>query len=184
MTTSTKAPSSSHARFITHTALYLALAVLLPIGFHAFGMAGRIFLPMHIPVLLAGFLVGPGSGLIVGLLAPGLSHMLTGMPPTYAVPLMSLELPLYGLVAGLTYNRLKLNIYIALVAAMIVGRIMFGVGLFVLGLFMDLPYDAATFFSTGGAIITGLPGIAIQIVLIPLIVAAARRQRGMASPNS
>ena len=150
---------------------------MLPIAFHAFGMGGRIFLPMHIPVLLAGFLVGPGSGLIVGILAPGLSHMLTGMPPTYAVPLMSLELPLYGLVAGIAYNRLKINIYIALIAAMLVGRIMFGVGLLVLGLFMDLPYDAATFFSTGGAIITGLPGIAIQIVLIPLIVAAARRQR-------
>jgi len=177
MTPPTAPPSASHARFITHTALYLALAVLLPIGFHAFGMAGRIFLPMHIPVLLAGFLVGPGSGLIVGILAPGLSHMLTGMPPTYAVPLMSLELPLYGLVAVLAYNRLKLNVYISLIAAMIVGRIMFGLGLLILGLFMKLPYDAATFFSTGGAIVTGLPGIAVQIILVPLIVAAARRQQ-------
>ena len=57
--------------------MYLALAVLLPVGFHMLGVAGRIFLPMHIPVLLAGFLVGPYCGLIVGLIAPGLSFLLT-----------------------------------------------------------------------------------------------------------
>ena len=171
-------PTTIRTRFVAHSALYLALAVALPIGFHALGVAGRIFLPMHIPVLLAGFLAGPWSGLVVGLLAPGLSHLLTGMPPTYAVPLMSLELPIYGLVAGVAYNRLRLNIYIALVLSMILGRVMFGVGLLVLGLFMDLPYSAAQFFSVGGAIVTGLPGIAIQVILIPLIVAAVRRERG------
>jgi uncharacterized membrane protein len=163
------------SKFITHTALFLALAVLLPIGFHQLGASGRIFLPMHIPPLLAGFLLGPVSGIIVGILAPALSHLLTGMPPTYAVPLMSLELPMYGLIAGMTYNRLGLNIYISLISAMIVGRIMFGLGLFVLGLFMDLPYTAAAFFSTGGAIFTGLPGLAVQIVFIPVIVAALKR---------
>ncbi|MEW6051911.1 MAG: ECF transporter S component [Candidatus Zixiibacteriota bacterium] len=164
-------------RFIAHSALYLALAILLPLAFHALGIGGRVFLPMHLPVLLAGFLVGPGSGVVVGLIAPGLSFLLTGMPPTYAVPLMSLELPMYGLVAGITYRRLHLNIYIALVLAMIVGRIMFGLGLFVLGMFMELPYSAATFFSTGGAIVTGLPGIAVQLVLIPIIVAGLNRHR-------
>jgi riboflavin transporter FmnP len=132
---------------------------------------------MHIPVLLAGFLAGPASGVVVGLLAPLLSYVLTGMPPTYAVPLMSLELPMYGLVAGMAYRKLHLNIYIALVLAMIVGRIMFGVGLFLLGMFIELPYTAATFFSTGGAIVSGLPGIVVQIVLIPLIVAAFNRTR-------
>lgn len=164
------------ARFAAHTALYLALAILLPVGFHAFGIAGRMFLPMHLPVLLAGFLVGPQAGLIVGLLAPGLSHLFTAMPPTYAVPLMSLELCLQGLVAGLTYRRLRLNIYLALIAAIVVGRIMFGLGLLVLGIFMDLPYTAASFFAAGGALWMGLPGIIAQIVLIPIIVAAVVRQ--------
>ncbi|MFQ6008597.1 MAG: ECF transporter S component [Candidatus Zixiibacteriota bacterium] len=168
---------SARVRFVAHTALYLALAVLLPIGFHAFGVAGRVFLPMHIPVLLAGFLAGPPSGLIVGLLAPGLSYLLTGMPPTYAVPLMSTELPIYGLVAGITYNRLRLNIYISLLVAMLLGRIMFGFSLFVLSIFIDLPYSAAAYFSTGGAVVSGLPGVIIQLVLIPVIVAAVKRQR-------
>lgn len=171
----------SRPRWIAHSALYLALAVVLPMAFHlignaiGYGLAGRVFLPMHIPVLLAGFLVGPASGVVVGLLAPGISHLLTQMPPPYAVPLMSLELPIYGLIAGLAYNRLKLNVYVALIAAMLVGRIMFGVGLFVLGMFMDLPYTAAVFFSTGGAILPGLPGIALQLVLVPILVAAVRR---------
>jgi riboflavin transporter FmnP len=169
-------PDITRTRWIAYTALYLALALVLPVGFHAFGIAGRLFLPMHIPVLLAGFLVGPGSGLFVGLFAPSLSHLLTGMPPTYAVPLMSMELAIYGLIAGVAYQRLRLNIYIALVIAMILGRIMFGLGLFVLGMFMELPYDAATFFSTGGAIVSGLPGIAVQLVIIPIIVAAVRRR--------
>ena len=162
-------------RFITHIALYLALAVLLPIGFHAFGMAGRIFLPMHIPVLLAGFLVGSVPALIVGLVAPGLSFLLTGMPPTYAVPLMSLELPIYGVIAALCYRKLKLNIYVALLISMVLGRLAFGLGLFVLARFVELPYTAAVFFSSGGAIVTGLPGIAIQIAIVPVIVAAVKR---------
>lgn len=165
------------AKFAAHTALYLALAILLPVGFHATGIGGRVFLPMHIPVLLAGFLVGPFSGVVVGLLAPLISHLLTGMPPTYAVPLMSLELPIYGLVAGLAYRRLRLNIYIALIAALIFGRLVFGLGLFVLGLFMNLPYSVAAFFSTGGAIVSGMPGIVIQIVLIPIIVATIQRRK-------
>ena len=137
-------------------------------------------LPMHIPVLLAGFLVGPASGVVVGLLAPVLSYLLTGMPPSYAVPLMSLELPMYGLVAGIAYRKLHLNIYIALIIAMIVGRLAFGFGLFGLGLFMKLPYSASAFFASGGALWSGLPGIVVQLVVIPLIVAALNRKSGTA----
>ncbi|HOP06321.1 MAG TPA: ECF transporter S component [candidate division Zixibacteria bacterium] len=167
---------TSQARFTAHTALYLALAVLLPIGFHAFGMGGRMFLPMHLPVLLAGFLVGPGSGLLVGLLAPSLSHILTGMPPSYAVLLMTLELMFYGLLAGLCYRRFRMNIYIALMIAMIGGRLMFGLGLFLLGMLIELPYGPAVFFSAGGPLVAGLPGIAVQLVIIPIIVQAVKRR--------
>jgi len=175
---STLKPEISRTQWITQSALFLALALVLPVSLHAFSnIGGRIFLPMHIPVLLAGFLIGPASGLVVGLLSPGLAHLITGMPPSYAVPLMSLELPLYGLVAGLTYRRLHLNIFISLIVAMIVGRLMFGLGLLVLGLFMELPYTAVVFFSVGGPLVSGLPGIVIQMFLIPVVVAAVRRRR-------
>ncbi|UCD18654.1 MAG: ECF transporter S component [Candidatus Zixiibacteriota bacterium] len=161
-------------RRIAHTALYLAIALVLPIAFHQFGLGGRLFLPMHIPVLICGFVVGALPGMIVGLMAPLLSHLLTSMPPGYAVPLMTLELPLYGLVAGLTYRRMKLNVYVSLIAAMIVGRLAFALGLVILGLFIELPYGPLQFFAAGGAVVTGLPGIAIQLILIPPIVAAIK----------
>jgi len=162
-------------RWSTYTALYLALTVVLSFGFHMFGYAGRVFLPMHVPVLLAGFLVGPGCGFVVGLLSPSLCHLLMGMPPTYAVPLMSMELPIYGLAAGVIYSKMRWNIYVAMIVAMILGRLMFGLGLFVLGMFMELPYTAAFFFSIGGPILTGLPGIVLQLFLIPLVVTAVKR---------
>jgi riboflavin transporter FmnP len=169
--------ASSRAEFISFTALFLALGILLPLGFHALEIGGRVFLPMHIPVLLAGFLAGPYSGFLVGLLAPSLSYLMTGMPPSYAVPLMSLELPIYGLVAGLAYYRLHLNMYVSLLIALILGRIMFGLGLLLLGLFIELPYSAAFFFSAAGPIVSGLPGIIVQIILIPILVASVRRKR-------
>ena len=166
----------SRTQWMTWSALFLSLALVLPIGFHAFGIGGRVFLPMHVPVLLAGFLVGPGSGLLVGILAPSISHLITGMPPSYAVPLMSLELPIYGLIAGLAYVKMRMNIYVALVIAMVIGRLMFGLGLFVLGMFLELPYTAAAFFAAGGPIVAGLPGIVLQLFLIPLVVAAVKRR--------
>jgi len=142
---------------------------------HPFGLAGRVFLPMHVPVLLCGFIAGPFAAVIVGLLAPLLSHLLTSMPPAYAVPLMTLELPLYGLAAGLTYKKLGLNIYLALLISMIVGRLAFALGLLILGLFIQLPYGPAEFFAAGGAVVAGLPGIIIQFIIIPPIVAAMKR---------
>ncbi len=137
-------------------------------------MAGRIFLPMHIPVLLAGCICGPLSGMIIGLLAPALSFALTAMPPSYAVPLMTIELSLYGLAAGLFYYRLRLNIYIALVISLVLGRIGFAIGLLILGLFIELPYGVQTYFSI--SVVTGLPGIIIQLIVIPPIVAAVMRR--------
>ena len=70
---------------------------------------------------------------------------------------------------------MRWNIYVAMVIAMILGRLMFGLGLFVLGMFMELPYTAAFFFSIGGPILTGLPGIVLQLFLIPVVVTAVKR---------
>lgn len=171
------AASSSRAHTLAYIALFLALSVLLPIAFHAADLGGRIFLPMHIPALLAGFLVGPGSGLVVGLLGPGLSNMLTGMPPAVMTPAMTLELSFYGLIAGITYVKMRMNIVAALLIAMVAGRLMFGLAIFLLGLFIDMPYDAALYFSSAGPILTGLPGIAVQLFLIPILVAGVNRYR-------
>jgi len=159
---------------ISHTALYLALAVTLPLAFHWSGLGGRIFLPMHIPVLICGFVVGPMAGFIVGLISPFLSHLLTSMPPAYAVPLMTMELALYGLVAGFTFQKLKFNIFPALIISMIAGRLAFALGLFLLGMFIELPYGPIEYMA-GGILLTSWPGILIQMVLIPPLVYAIKR---------
>ena len=159
-------------REISLTGLFIALGVVLPIAFHQFHLAGRIFLPMHIPVLLAGILVGPMSGMIVGLVCPTLSFLLTGMPPAYAVPLMTLELPLYGLVGGIAIRKLKTPLIPSLILAMIIGRLGFAVGLFILGRLIELPYGIKYFILY--AIPTGLPGIILQIILIPILVVGIR----------
>ena len=152
---------------ITLTALFITLGVTIPIVFHQMALAGRIFSPMHIPVFLAGIFVGPVSGLIVGLVCPGMSFLLTGMPPPYAVPLMSLELPVYGVSIGILIRVIKVPV-LSLLLAMILGRLAFALGLFVFGLFLSLPYGLEAFIKV--SVITGLPGIAIQLILIPLLM--------------
>ncbi|MCJ7507276.1 MAG: ECF transporter S component [candidate division Zixibacteria bacterium] len=156
-------------REISLTGLFIALGVALPIAFHFIHpLAGRTLLPMHIPVLLAGILLGPISGIIVGLVCPTTSFLLTGMPPAYAVPLMTLELALYGLASGILVRKLRIPLIPGLLLAMIVGRFGFAFALFVLGRFIQLPYDVKYFILY--AIPTGLPGVILQIVLIPALV--------------
>lgn len=154
------------------TAMCIALGVVLPVAFHSIPNAGSVLLPMHIPVLLAGLLCGWPYGLACGLLAPILSSLTTGMPPMAYLPSMLFELAAYGLMAGLLTNFIHTgkriaDIYIQLVGAMLAGRIVYGV-LNAL-IFSAGKYSFAIFLS--GAFITALPGIVIQLALIPAIVA-------------
>ena len=151
------------------TSLFIACGLLLPLAFHTFGMGGRTFLPMHIPVFMGGLLLGWLPGFIIGALTPLLSCLLTGMPPLIpSLPMMIVELALFGLVAGYIYYDKRQNIYLALISAMVAGRL--GAA-FVLLLFSDmlgihlhpLTYVAATFM-------TGIVGVVIQIVFIPILV--------------
>jgi riboflavin transporter FmnP len=152
---------------ISLNALFISLGVVLSFLFHQFGLAGRIFSPMHFPVFFAGILMGPLSGAIVGFLSPVLSFFLTGMPPPYAVPLMALELPAYGVSIGLFYRRLKIHILISLILSMIAGRMAFALGIFVIGTFVKLPISFISFLEA--SFITGLPGILLQLILIPVL---------------
>lgn len=81
----------------------VALAIVLPMAFHMIPDAGKVFLPMHIPVLLCGLLCGPVYGLGCGILAPLLSHLFTGMPPTAMLPSMLCELAAYGMLSGILH---------------------------------------------------------------------------------
>lgn len=161
---------------LTLAGVCVALGIVLPIAFHSIPNAGSIFLPMHIPVLLCGLICGPFYGLLCGILAPLLSSLLTGMPPMAILPGMVLELAVYGLVSGLLIRTLPTRkalsgIYAALIIAMIAGRIVSGA---VNALIFHAGNYSFQIWITG-AFIKALPGIVIQIVLIPVIVFALQK---------
>ena len=160
----------SPVRRMVMAALCVALCVVLPIAFHGIPDAGSIFLPMHIPVLLCGLICGWPYGLACGLLGPVLSSLLTGMPPAAYLPPMVIECAVYGAAAGLILKVLRTgrptaDLYIALIAAMIAGRVISGIAkalIFTPGMAMGA-WVTASF-------ITAAPGIIIQLILIPQVV--------------
>ena len=156
----------------TLAALLLAMALILPFFTGQIPQIGKALCPMHLPVMLAGFLCGPWYGLAIGIIAPLLRFVLFGMPtlmPTGII--MSLELAAYGLSTGLLYRKLsknKVNVYLTLILSMIIGRIIWGAAHV---LFFQLGnYDFSwAMFITGG-FTNSLPGIALQLIFIPLII--------------
>jgi hypothetical protein len=154
------------------TAMLIAVGLILPyITAHAFAMPGSILLPMHLPVFLIGFLCGPQYGAIGGIIIPVLSSLLTGMPPLYPImPMMAGELLTYGLVGGLLYNKVKMPLYPSLLLSMLSGRIVYG--LFFAALIAP---NLGAVKAVTGSFVEGIPGIIIQLVLIPVVVYTANK---------
>lgn len=151
------------------SAALIAFGVLLPIVFHLFGVMGIVFLPMHIPVLIAGLFLGPKAGFLTGLLTPILSSLTTGMPPIMPMlPPMAVELSVYGLAGGYLYHQRKLPLMLALIGAMALGRIAAVILVYVLVLAIGIKLHPVMYLK--GAVLTGFPGIIIQLIFIPLIV--------------
>ncbi len=154
------------------TAFFIALGLVLPFITMQVPSIGNMLLPMHIPIILCGFLCGGPYGLIAGLIVPLLRSVLFGMPPMMPIGIaMSVELATYGLVTGLLYSKLsdkKWGIYLSLTIAMLAGRVVWGITSF--GLFNALgnPFTWKIFMVQ--AFFNAIPGIIIQLVFIPLIV--------------
>ena len=165
------------------SAMLLALALILPFFTGQIPRIGKMLCPMHLPVLLCGFFCGPWYGLAVGLLAPLSRSLLFGSPPLLTIGLpMCAELAAYGAAAGLLYRRLRTKrggIYLSLLGAMAAGRLLWGLAKKGMFLILGLDFGWSLFFA--GAVLDALPGIAVQIVLIPLLVATPRR--GQAAPT-
>ncbi len=166
---------------LTLSGLFIALGLLMPFLTAQIPTIGRQLLPMHIPVLLCGFVVGGPYGLIVGLIVPVLRSVLFGMPPMFPTAIaMSFELAAYGFAAGFLYKLLpKKNvfIYLSLIISMIFGRIVWGLVSFVLIGLSGGQFTLNMFLA--GGFINAIPGIIIQIILIPLLVIALQRVKVM-----
>ncbi|MBT9177257.1 MAG: hypothetical protein DDT20_01590 [Firmicutes bacterium] len=159
---------------LIRTAMMIALGVILPFAFHGIPGGGRVFLPMHIPAILAGLLFGPLSGVVSGALTPLVSSVLTGMPPLAPVPIavqMSVELAIFGLLAGVFYRVWRQNLMFSLVVAMFGGR--FAYSIVTLAFFPLFGLRTAPLGVVfGAALATAVPGLLLQFVAIPAVVLA------------
>ena len=159
---------------VVYTGLFLALGLVLPQMFHFLPIAnaGKIMLPMHIPAILAGYLLGKQSGMIVGFLSPVLSCLMFQMPAPPFMPIMAVELLVYGLAAATIGSKIKNN-YLSLFAVMVAGRIASGAMYMVMANLFGMSQFNLQMFIAG--IITGIPGIILQLVLIPPMIKLLRK---------
>lgn len=161
--------------------LFLALALVLPFFTGQIPQIGGMLCPMHLPVILCGFVCGGGWGAAVGFVAPLLRYLLFQMPPIYPTGLaMAFEMAMYGFVCGWLYLRLsghKWRIYPALISAMVLGRVVWGIVRLILAGLSAQNFTMAAFIS--GALLTAIPGILLQLVLVPLLVTALERAKVM-----
>ena len=149
--------------------MFVAAGVLIPYMFHIIGGStmGKVFLPMHIPVLVGAILLGSFYGVLIGSLSVVIGFLI-GMPSMPLAFFMFFVLITYGFVAGYLGYKLKINIYLTLIIAMVCGRLasfllmVCSIHIFSLSLPMQ--------FGTWSYITTGLPGVVIQILLIPYLV--------------
>ena len=163
---------------LTLSAMFLALGLVLPLLTGQIPQIGNMLLPMHLPVFLCGLICGWQYGGVIGFITPLLRYVIFGMPVLYPTGLaMSLELMTYGIVAGLLYTISKwqcvVALYRCLIIAMLAGRAVWGVTeVILLGLSGD-SFTWQAFFA--GAFLNAVPGIILQLILIPAIMLALHR---------
>jgi len=163
---------------LTTTAMLFALGLVLPFLTGQIPQVGSMLLPMHIPVFLCGLICGWKYGLLMGLLLPIVRSLLFGMPPMYPTALaMAFELAAYGSVAGAIYHKQGYyclrSLLRAMLAAMVAGRLVWGLAMLAL---MGIKGGAFTFSAfMAGAVLNAIPGIILQLVLIPALMLALNK---------
>lgn len=178
---STRSSSAVRARVqrFVCAALFLALGMLLPFLTGQIPKLGAMLCPMHIPVLLCGFVCGAPWGAAVGAVLPLLRSVTLGSPPMLPIAAaMTVELAVYGAAAGLLYRALppKISyIYASLAGAMLLGRAAWGAASAAIYALMGNAFSWKLF--AAGAFVNALPGIVLQLVLIPLLMIALRAAR-------
>lgn len=168
------------------SAMFMAIGLVLPFITGQIQQIGSMLLPMHIPVLFCGLICGWQYGAVVGFVLPLLRYVLFGMPPIFPTGVsMSFELAVYGAVIGLIMQQLGKrnttdsgknyvrNLYLALIGAMLAGRIVWGLVRFILARATMQPFTMEMFMA--GAFLTAIPGIIVQLILISGIMAALKR---------
>ena len=163
---------------LIYSAMFLAMALVFPFITGQMQSFGAALCPMHVPVLLCGFICGARYGAVVGAVAPLLRFVLFGMPAFWNALPMSFELCAYGLFAGLLYALLPKKAvftYVSLVGAMLAGRAVWGGAAAVLAGLRETAFGIEAFWLSAFA--GSVPGIVLQIILVPAVVLALKRAR-------
>lgn len=162
---------TNSTRELVLVSLFMTLAIVVPILFHTLGL-GALLLPMFLPILLAGYFLNPVPAMLVGFLSPWLSTFLTGMPPLLpTAPLMSVEgLAMAGMVSFI-YHRKKRSIWLSLILALLAERLVLVLAIYLIVPLFNLPPGLITI----AALTKTLPGIALQLVLVPILVLVVQR---------
>ncbi|MBQ9082910.1 MAG: ECF transporter S component [Clostridia bacterium] len=164
---------------LTFSAMFLAIGMVLPFFTGNIPEIGASLCPMHIPVLLCGYICGAPWGTMVGMVLPLLRSAVIHMPPMMpTAAAMAFELAAYGLVAGLfprSFVRKPAGLYVSLLTAMTAGRIVWGLASAVLYASMGSAFSWALF--AAGAVLNALPGIVLQLILIPAVIYALTHAR-------
>ena len=162
------------------TAMLFAVGMVLPFFIGQIPAIGKMLLPMHIPVLLCGFIVGWQYGALIGFLLPIVRGLVFGMPPLYPNAVaMAFEMAAYGFVSGYLYSHARWQctkmLYISLVTAMLAGRIVWAFAEVIL---LGIGGNIFTWkMFAADAFLNAIPGIIVQLTLIPLIMVALRRAK-------
>ena len=164
---------NKNVRDLVLAAMFLAIGFVLPLLTGQIKEIGSALLPMHIPVLLCGFICGWKYGLCVGFVLPLARSLIFGMPPIYPTAVaMAFELAVYGLAAGLLWNLFKrqnaAKLYVSLIGAMLAGRVVWGAVMAILSAIAGNPFTWQAF--AAGAFTNAVPGIIIQIIMIPTLM--------------
>lgn len=156
----------------------IVAAVAIPQLLHVLGKVsnmgtalGETYLPMHLPIILAGLLAGPYAAGIAGILGPVISHFLTAMPAATMLPFMAIELCIYGISAGLLRN-VKMPTVLKVLISQIAGRLIRGAAILIAFYAFSSKVKPAVIYKS---IPTGLFGILLQLLIIPLVVYRLRK---------
>lgn len=162
---------------ITLSAMFIAIALVLPFLTGQIPAIGKMLLPMHIPVILCGFICGWQYGLVSGFVTPILRSLIFHIPTMVPTALaMAFELAAYGLICGILIKLLPkklIYVYVALVAAMLGGRIVWGAVMMCITGITGSDFGFSAFIA--GAFTSAFPGIILQLVIIPPLVKMSDR---------
>jgi thiamine transporter ThiT len=162
------------------SAIFLALGFILPMFIGQIPTIGKMLLPMHIPVFLCAMICDYKYGAIIGFILPILRSLLFSVPVMYPTAIaVAFEMSVYGLITGLIFGVCKkknlISIYSSMLPAMLLGRIVRCVAEIILLNLKGNNFVWQTFAST--TILSSLPGIILQLVLIPAVVLTLKKAK-------